>query len=296
MARIVTGKLYDTNVYLSNCRKKYYKKGYIHELLIFDILKNRDIISQKEKYSKLIEYVICSKSNILIREETNSGKLFDKNDFDKCFINALKIAKWHANNLYKMFLDFCIFIIELVLIEKARPALKEDNKAKFEEIIAKITALYLILKEDSDSDIEKKYEDAIFNNCSEDIEKELYIKLINIIIVKVNETLKIDYLHLKTIQGFNTNEIAVKNNIVFDEKHIDEYVDKIVTFSQNSDESKTLYKKYLKDLLLVSGKMQFNDMADINLIYSAWKNNLELVTIDKKINKVKSYFKLLEDK
>lgn len=61
-----------------------------------------------------------------------------------------------------------------------------------------------------------------------------------------------------------------------------------VSFNSNEEISKKVYKVYLNDLLLVSGKVCFNDIIDINIFFAGYTNKLTIRSHDKKSNRLLS--------
>lgn len=169
-------------------------------------------------------------------------------------------------------------ILQLTLLQKGYVSLQKTDKEKYEKAMTAI----VIVTERISSEMKQELIDCAFNNSSETLEEDLYKPLINIFINKINEHMGIEYLKLNEISAFTTNGIVKENDMKFHKDLVDRYVDEIVSFNTNEAITKKVYKIYLCDLLLISGKIKFNDIVDMNIFFAGYTNKLKIISYDKK--------------
>lgn len=99
------------------------------------------------------------------------------------------------------------------------------------------------------------------------------------------------FLNTNIINSDNKKQLLIR--LKFQKNLINKYVDECVSFKSNEKITKEVYKNYLNDLLLVSGRVNFNDFIDINIFFAAYTNNLKIVSNDKKTNKLLTMFNII---
>lgn len=273
-------ELVDTMILIKKCKSKNYIPVFFCEMSMFEMLKNKNDEQRLKTFVELNAFVKKSHSIMLV--SNRNINVFDTRPIIERYNDAMNICKKCASTVSDSFLYFCIMILELVLLQKAYKHLQENDKSKFEIIMALIVKVTNSISKDMKGELIN----CAFNNSSETLEQELYKKIFNIFIGKINENIGIDYLKLNEISAFTTNGIAKANNIKFQKILIDKYIDDIVSFKSNEEITKKVYKAYLNDLLLVSGKLCFNDIIDMHIFFAGYKNKLKVCSNDKKANRL----------
>lgn len=276
----MNGELVDTMVLIDMCKNKNFKRVFFCEMSMFEMLKNKNEEQRIKTFRDLDLFVKKSNSEMLV---SNTGvNVFDNRSIIDRYKNAIDICNNCAYTVANSFLYFCAMILQLVLLQKEYVSLKETDKEKYEKTMAVI----VVVTKRISLEMKQELIDCAFNNSSDVLEEELYKKLLNIFISKINENMGIDYLKLNEIGAFTTNGIAKENNMKFQQNLVDKYVDEIVSFKTNEGITKKVYKAYLNDLLLVSGKIKFNDIVDMNIFFSGYTNKLNIISNDKKPNRL----------
>ncbi|MBO8427821.1 MAG: hypothetical protein IAC58_04640 [Firmicutes bacterium] len=273
-------ELVDTMILIEKCKNKNYTPVFFCEMSLFEMLKNKNDEQRFKTFKDLDVFVNRSRSEMLVSD--TDINVFDTRDIMDRYNDALNICNKCAYIVSNSFLFFCTMILQLVLLQKAFKSLQEVDKSKFEKTMSVIVEVTKRISKN----MKKELIDYAFNNSSETLEEELYKKILNIFISKINENMGIDYLSLNEISAFTTNGIAKANNIKFQKDLVDKYIDDIVSFNSNEEITKKVYKVYLNDLLSVSGKVCFNDIVDMNIFFAGYTNKLTIRSNDKKSNRL----------
>lgn len=273
-------KLADTMELIKCCKNESKEPIFFCEMSMYEMLKNKNDVQRFRTFKSLDYFVKQSHSEMLVSDQ--SINVFDDRDEVQRYTDALKVCKKCAYTVANSFLHLCAMILQLLLLQKGNSSLQEKDVTSYEKTMAVIVKVVEMLS----NEMKDELIDCAFNNNSELLEEELYKKVLNIFIDKINKNLGIDYLKLHDIVSFTTNGIAKENNIKFDKRLIDKYIDEVVSFKSNEDITKKVYKVYLEDLLLVSGKIHFNDIVDMNIFFAGYSNKLRVVSTDKKPNRL----------
>ncbi len=272
----MSNKLVDTMVLIDMCKKQNYEKVFFCEMSMYEMLKNKNNEQRFKTFQDLDLFVKQSRSEMLV---SNKGvNVFDDRNIIERYKNSLDICSQCAYTVANSFLHFCAMILQLTLLQKGYVSLQKTDKEKYEKAMTAI----VIVTERISSEMKQELIDCAFNNSSETLEEDLYKPLINIFINKINENMGIEYLKLNEISTFTTNGIVKENDMKFHKDLVDRYVDEIVSFNTNEAITKKVYKIYLCDLLLISGKIKFNDIVDMNIFFAGYTNKLKIISYDKK--------------
>lgn len=273
-------ELVDTMILIDKCKNNNYTPVFFCEMSMFEMLKNKNEDQRLKIFKDLDIFVKKSHSEMLVSD--TDVNVFDNRDIIVRYNDALNICHKCAYTVSNSFLFFCTMILQLLLLQKAYKPLQETNKEKYEKVMGVIVEVTKKISKEMKNELME----CAFNNSSEILEEKLYKRILNIFISKINENMGIEYLKINEISAFTTNGISKENNIKFQKDLVDKYIDDVVSFNSNEEITKKIYKAYLNDLLLISGKVCFNDIADMNIFFAGYTNNLKIVSNDKKPNRL----------
>lgn len=279
-------KFVDSMVLFNRCKNKIYEPVCFCDMSMFETLKHKTEEERLKHFIDLDNFVKQSKSIMYVRN--SKINVFDNREVEERYKDAVRISKECAYIVGKSFLDVCLIIYILLMIKKGIKNLKPGGKEKYEEAINGV----IIVANDISIEMKDELISYIFDKFPDKTKRtKLFKELLNTFIKRTNDFLNIDELKLKEITSFTANGISVENDLKFDDEFIDKYFDSLVSFKTNNDITKKVYKKYIKNVLEVSGKIETNDIADMHIFFAAYANGFELTSDDKKTKKLLSYFK-----
>lgn len=275
-------EMLDTMLIIKYCNNNKLPCCAISEVSIFEMLRNKDSKTFLCELNKLKKNFIFSKSVLFVSNDYPRF-LSEDNSIENDYLLAKRLIRNVSLHLAKVFNLMCGSITELIIISKIIHLITKSN----DEEIKRIEKIFLSFNSIDLVDNQKEeWIKMISESDSKYINNDFFISFINCYINFYNSKVGVDSLKIPNITAINKNGVISNNNIKINAEIIDKYINEVLLFKNNEEISKRLFKIYIKDLLLNSGKLTFNDLADILIFFGAYSNNLILKTEDKKIKRL----------
>lgn len=261
---------------------------YISDINLFEILKNQS----RELRLKLFKKVCCRmrqhKIGLVARKERFIKSALNS---DHCTIKRVdQIGLDVSRNIVKNFTSFVAAILMCVVASKNHVEIKGDEMysstpgaTKYINIISEIlTELWT----KSGYDLAK----TLYTQSSNPNEDKIEVFLANLLIENYNEYITDENYKIRTIKNFNYHDFVKSNNIQISKKDILNYLNSFITIETNSKLSMGIYTSYAYELFIAGGKIEYNDIIDMNLVSVVISKKSFLITKDNKIKRVLSQF------
>ncbi len=286
----------DTNIIIDLEENNYSCNNfYFTDISLYELLKHKTHSQKEEKYNSIISFM--KENNIdLISKNLKLIKVFGleykkiKKRVDKAILNVYK-------NMMKNFSVLITFLIQIIYLKLNNIHIEDgcfvvDEDKENEDTIKFINALgkstHSFLKNYTHVFCEKtlKLKDNI-NDC------RLEITLLNLCNLNFDKLIKQQSKNIHKVNHFIYEELVKGNGIMLKPSEIIKAFDSLIYFKENSSLSRDVLLAYAFEILLNGGKIEYNDIVDMNIFSLAYVNDACFITKDRKIFKV---LKNYEDK
>ena len=282
MKMVYRNNLVDTNVLIDMINKNKYERVFVCEISIYEMLKNKTREKQIVTFLGLDIFFKKSYSELIIQQSCNHTNLFDNRFWIQRFEETLNVIQEYAFIVGTRFLDFCSLIIQILFLQKEKEILLDDETIHlFEKINTAISLTFSRMSKE----LKKEITELILTNSSIELEKNLYLKAVNICVEKIKQYSNSKF-SLNEIANFSYDQLVRRNNIKVEKALIDFMTGEVLSVKRNPIITKELYNIYLTDALIKGGKIELNDMADIEIFFAAYSNRMKLRTNEKRLKRL----------
>ena len=282
--------IYDTNEFIRqiNKRENVIKDDFVVvDFNVFEWLKGKDLVQQKEEFRKLDRFVHERNGtylfrNSLFRKETLING--SKTPFEYKFRIAQKVCKTTSQEL----VTFCIttLFIVMTIVELIR---NDTNVVNDEIIINKnadyeIAVINQVLKSESDllngPKVNKMAKSLFSKNKNE---TDLwFVTLYNAVAQVLNDKLPNVEINLVTSKHINLNDLFNGRPSKVTEADVEKYVNVLVNSNINLEATRKLYIKLISSILIHNKSFEFNHISDLYIQYVAEQTGAAFVSSDSK--------------
>jgi len=285
--------VFDTNYFVDYDRSGKFepKPFFFTDINLCEWLKGASNSEDKEKkFYKIDELIRRTKSKYrLPSDETKLENLLNSDAPRRYrFKMAYKSARKAFYNLVDMYLALILIGQLYVLIEQNHGqigggVITSNSFLSPEEkrVLGILPKVYLGLR----NSLFKKLRKSMFESKpgdDEDVWKVFY----NTMVDKINDTLNREALKNPGKQSINANSLFNANNVKPNENTIKKLIHELLNVRNNVNDTEDFYLILLRPLIRGSGKIIFNDIADLYLVYIANRLGATFITSDKRLKKL----------
>lgn len=257
----------------------------VSDITFFEILKNKN---KKDKYDTFLTAISTMKKHS-ISFLTKKKRYLKPIYFDNCKTTK-RIDEMCIDVSYQMtknFISFVGAILMSIIAAKNKIDINEDGNmvtlkerdAKFINIISR-SMVTLSCKH------AKRIAKAIYKQEQNANKQRIEVQLANITIDYYNQFIKDEKYKMNKVDFFNHESLIKKNSIVCSKKNLEKYIKCFISLTNNQENTKLIYLAYAYELVFKGGKIEFNDIVDMNLLSVAISKNKKLLTSDSKVKRV----------
>lgn len=269
----------------------------VSDITVFETFKNTSLNEYEEKFTIFKKKLQLCESG-LIAKKNRFRKVFS---FDKVNIKRIdEIGYDVSSHMLENYLNFLGVILMILISIKNRFEVKdtkikvlsklEERNAEFLSVISRSMQKLLHNEGHMISKIIYKQHENFNDQKAEILFANTSIKYYNSVIEDTPYS-------LKPIKHFNHDDLIKNNNIKCDKNVLKTFIDEFITINNGSKYTKQIYLAYAYELIVCGGKIEYNDIVDMNLLSAALSQNMILLTKENKIMRViKAYERCFEIK
>ena len=267
--------LYDTNAFSDAITRDETIKFSICCVSLYEMMKNKDYEKRIECIKRIKSF--CQKNNIDIICTNNCPIIFSM-PIKQLYSIIMQQAKRFYEKAIDNYLKIIVFLITVMVLEKNRT---RDIKAESKSIESILLRHQQVEKEFFEVCKDDLVRD-VLNNKKKDID-QLFSDILNYMVKKTNDAIDLSFnLNNRSLSFL---DLFGKNGIKVTEEITNSYLD-IFSFRDNPTPTKQVYKFYINYLLQKGCKIEFNDLADMEIAWCAYSNGMRLKSNDEKINEL----------
>ena len=261
---------------------------YISDITIYELMKHKSNKEKEEIFDNLINLVIKTRMNICSIDERFTKVLGLPYYKIRKRINDMCISVFKT--MFKNYTNFVTAVIEMIYLKlnnitiSGENFVTENNETKIQ------VAWFLTIVSKSNTHFINRYLHEFCKYTYKAKENFSHIQfektLTDIVINNFKKYLNVEYETMKSPDNFNYVDLIKNNNLKFTREEIEYMLSKLINIEKNKDVSYTVYAAYLCEVLIRGGKLEYNDMIDMNLISNAYTSQMIFLTKESKIKRV----------
>lgn len=287
----------DTNIYIDMQQSGVgYKNLYLTDISIYEMLKHKPNGEKESTYNNIINFVRANEMYITsINGRFRKTLGFKYKNIQKR-INKLCLSIY--KDMMRNYTTLISAIIEIIYLKLNGIVIEGDSFVTEQNIEKEKVSMFLNVLSKSTYRFVNNH---LHKFCKLTLKDEnnintarLEVTLLNIFRNNFEKHMKNAGANIKIVNNFNFAELVKNNNLSFTIEEIKNYITKLITISNNGGTSYEIYTAYACEVLIRGGKLEYNDIVDMNLISIAVSKKCILLTKESKIIRVlKDYEKAI---
>lgn len=279
--------VFDTNCF--NNMSNYNKKCYITDVTLCELLKEKNNLEKRNQLTTILDYIEKTGSEFVFlpMNKEQYSKFERSKSENAAFYNLNKIAEDTYVRIAMMYLETVLAILLVLIHKKNGTEIDGDNLLIKRKVDLDTHKMCLALK--------KFYEEKLYPNKNTLFRRmyrrkdkhtmdEIGVAVINTMLEMYNKHISDETLkNMAQINKINQNELLKETYGKIDEIFIRKILESYFDYCKEDDPTYFVMLPYIKRVFCVSGKFEFNDVADYINVFAAKTLGCKFYTKEKKI-------------